>query len=158
MSKMFLAGVRAKSNAHYRCQECGSTELIQAHHEIPGDDNTLIVLCAGCHSKRHPNVPLALFFSPRGIQPYWHNKSASSIARELLVHPRTVVRAARRLRISRGNLSLLGEELLKKEIGQGLPPGAYARCNQCSYSWHVRRPYPVQCRGCGGLGGISVFV
>lgn len=25
-------------NANYRCQLCGSTELIQAHHEIPGDD------------------------------------------------------------------------------------------------------------------------
>jgi len=41
-----LTAIKAKSNAHYRCQECGSTELIQTHHEIPGDDNSLIALCA----------------------------------------------------------------------------------------------------------------
>jgi hypothetical protein len=31
-----LAAIRVKANARYTCQECGSTELIQAHHEILG--------------------------------------------------------------------------------------------------------------------------
>ena len=98
-----IAAVKVKANAHYTCQECGATELIQAHHQIPGDDNSLIVLCAECHSKKHPDLPKALFFNKRN-QPYWHNKSASSIARELGVHPRTVIRAAKRLEVLPGEL------------------------------------------------------
>lgn len=39
-----LVMVRIKANAKYICQECGSTELIQAHHRIPGDDSSLVVL------------------------------------------------------------------------------------------------------------------
>lgn len=74
---MSIATVRAKANAHYTCQECGSTELIQAHHEISGDDDSLVALCAECHSQKHPDVPRALFFS-KGIQPYWKNISATS--------------------------------------------------------------------------------
>lgn len=109
---MNLLAVRAKANAHYTCQKCGSTELIQAHHEIPGGDDSLIVLCAECHSKKHPNMPEALFFNKRN-QPYWHNKSASSLAKELGVHPRTIIRAAKRLEILPGELSPWDEELIK---------------------------------------------
>ena len=79
-----LAAIRVKSNANYICQECGSTELIQAHHQVPGDDSSLVVLCAECHSQKHPNLPKALFFS-NNHQPYWHNKSASSLADELFI-------------------------------------------------------------------------
>lgn len=104
-----------KANAHYTCQECGSTELIQAHHEIPGDDDSLVALCAECHSRKHPDVPKALFFSTNH-QPYWYNKSASSLAKELGVHSRTVIRAAKRLNISLGELSIWDEELLKNNI------------------------------------------
>jgi len=110
-----LALFRVKANAKYTCQECGSTELIQAHHEIPGDDSTLIVLCADCHSQRHPNMPKALFFN-KNIQPYWHNKSAASLAKIWGVHPRTVIRIAKRLGIARGELSVNNQELIKNGI------------------------------------------
>lgn len=110
-----LAILRAKSNARYICRECGCTELIQGHHERPEDDSTIIVLCAGCHSKKHPNVPKALFFS-KNKQPYWHNKSASSLAKEVGVHPRTVIRAAKRLKILPGELSPWDEELIKNNV------------------------------------------
>jgi len=76
-----LTAIKAKAKVHYICQECGSSELIQAHHEIPGNDDSLIALCADCHSKRHPNMPRTLFFNSR-LQPYWHNKSASSLAKD----------------------------------------------------------------------------
>lgn len=110
-----LAAIRAKSNVRYTCQECGSTELIQAHHETPGDDSTLVVLCADCHSQRHPSVPMGLFFN-KTTQPYWHNKSASSLAKEIGVHPRTIIRAAKRLGIRGGELSPWDEELIKSNI------------------------------------------
>ena len=58
--------VIAKANAGYICQECGSAKFIQAHHRIPRDDTSIIVLCAECHSKKHPDVPKALFFSHYG--------------------------------------------------------------------------------------------
>lgn len=118
-----LAAVKLKANSHYTCQECGSTELIQAHHEIPHDDNTLAILCAECHSKRHPSVPKALFFT-KSLQPYWHNKSASSIARELGIHPRTVIRTAKKLCIQAGELTPLAEASIKENIpkmGWGKP-------------------------------------
>jgi len=107
--------IGVKANANYTCQECGSTELVQAHHEIPGDDDSLIALCAECHSKRHPDVPKALFFSTNN-QPYWNNKSASSLAREIGVHSRTIIRAAKRLEILSGELSQWDEGLIKQNI------------------------------------------
>lgn len=103
-----LAATIVKANAHYVCQECGSTELIQAHHQTPDDDSTLISLCASCHSKKHPDVPLGLFFSGKK-QPYWENKSAASLAKELGVHSRTIIRNARKLNLSRGTLSVADE-------------------------------------------------
>lgn len=108
-----LPSIKAKANAKYTCHECGSTELIQAHHKIPGDDRSLIVLCADCHSKRHPNLPKALFFT-KNHQPYWYNISAASLAKDIGVNSRTIIRAARRLEISRGELIPRDEELIKK--------------------------------------------
>ena len=112
---MNLTPIRVKANAHYQCQECGSTELIHAHHELPGYDNSIIALCAECHSKRHPTVPKALFFN-KGIQPYWNNKSASSLAKEWGLHSRTVIRAAKRLKIPNGELSPFDKELIENNI------------------------------------------
>ena len=112
---MSLVAVRAKANARYTCQECGATELIQAHHEIPGDDDSLVVLCAECHSKRHPDVPKALFFSTKN-QPYWRNISASSLAKKLGVHPRTVIRAAKRLEVLPGKLASKDEKQIRRII------------------------------------------
>ena len=107
--------IGVKANAYFTCRECGSTELIQAHHEIPGDDDSLVSLCAECHSRKHPDVPKALFFS-NIQQPYWHNKSASSLAKELGAHPRTIIRAAKRLGILPGELSPWDEELIRSNI------------------------------------------
>lgn len=104
--------IRAKLKSHYICEICGSTEFIQAHHKIPGDDTSLIALCGVCHSKQHPYVPLGLFFS-KNKQPYWENKSASSIAKEMGVHPRTIYRRAKRLGIEKGTLSKDQENELK---------------------------------------------
>jgi len=113
-----IAAIKAKAKAHNTCQEqgCGSTELIQTHHRIPGDDSTIVVLCAECHSKKHPDMPKALFFSIRR-QRYWFNKSAASLGRELGVHSRTILRAAKRLEILPGDeLSSWDEELIKNNI------------------------------------------
>ena len=108
-----LTAIKVKANANYTCQECGSTELIQSHHKIPGDDKSMIALCAECHSAKHPNVSKALFFT-KNHQPYWHNKSAASLARVLGVHSRTIIRRARTLNIPRGILSLEDEILIQR--------------------------------------------
>ena len=112
---MSLSVTQLKSNAKYTCQECGSTELIQAHHEVLGDDDSLVILCAGHHSKRHPNVPKQLFFAKKN-QHYWHNTSAASLARTWKISSRTVMRAARRLGIHSGELSPADEKLIKVNI------------------------------------------
>jgi len=109
------AATKARREAGDICQECVSTEFIQTHHEIPGDDSTIVVLCGECHSRKHPDVPKALFLSVHR-QFYWFNKSASSLARQLGVHPRTVIRAAKRLEILPGDLSPWDEELIRKNI------------------------------------------
>lgn len=107
-----IANTRAKANANYICKDCGSTEMIQAHHEIPGDDASLIVVCAECHSKRHPDLPHDLFTS-KNHQPYWFNKSASSIARQIGVHARTIIRRAKKYGIPLGELSKENENIIK---------------------------------------------
>jgi hypothetical protein len=98
-----------KSNAHYTCIECGSTELIQAHDPTGKhvDPSVGQCLCAGHHADKHPNVPRALFFSGNK-QPYWINISASSIAKQTGCHPRTIIRKAKKLGFT-GKL-VLGEE------------------------------------------------
>ena len=153
-----LAALKAKTNARYICQECGSTELIQAHHETPGDDTSLVVLCAECHSKKHPGVPRALFFS-KNNQPYWHNKSASSIAKQLDIHPRTVIRAARKLKIAPGELSPWDDWLLRVNIPKmrrqklkkvklnnfTLPT---KNCLRCGHKWVPKKEHPRVCPKC----------
>lgn len=108
-------GTCVKANAHYQCQECGSTEYIQAHHQIPDDDSSLIVLCGECHSSKHPNVPKALFFT-KLQQPYWDNISASSLAKSWGTCSRTIIRTARRLEIEQGTLTKENRSLLKRGI------------------------------------------
>lgn len=121
---MNLTATKVKSNAKYTCQECGSTEMPQAHHMIPGDNNSLVCLCADCHSIKHPDLPKALFFTP-SIQPYWHNKSASSLAREWGVCSRTVIRAAKKYGITNGYLSPLDKELLRHKTTKIHPAYTY---------------------------------
>ncbi len=124
-----IASIRVKTNARYTCQECGSTEKIQAHHETPKDDSTLVVLCADCHSKRHPRIPSQLFHT-KSSQPYWENKSASSLARDIGVHPRTVWRAAKRLSIPDGVLTKEAERAIRDSLRSGSPRSC--ECLQCS--------------------------
>lgn len=154
-----LSCIRAKANANYICQECGSTELIQAHHLIPDDDDSLIVLCAECHSSKHPDVPRALFFS-NGIQPYWYNKSAASLAKAFGVHSRTIIRNAKKLGILSGELSPWDEELIKnsiKKLNKGHKPDKGHKpvqikysmiCGICGNNWLAKSPEPKRCPVC----------
>lgn len=153
-----LSAVQVKSNANYTCRQCGSTELVQGHHRIPGDDSTLIALCAECHSQKHPDVPKALFFSANQ-QPYWHNKSASSIARELQVHSRTVIRAARRLGVPLGFLTDEGEQLIKSNtpllrFGINVKKRSIiytAHCLECGHEWVIYGRRGRSCPQCKGF-------
>ena len=54
-----------KRNANYTCQECGSTDLVQAH-DPTGEHTDIekgICLCASCHADKHPDLPRELFLS-----------------------------------------------------------------------------------------------
>ena len=101
-NSMVSASIMVKANANYTCSLCGSTENVQAHHQVHGDDSSLVVLCGECHSTQHPNTPKGLITCVKSHQPYWCNKSAGSIARELGVHTRTIIRSSRRLGIPQG--------------------------------------------------------
>lgn len=111
--KLNIASIRSKANSHFTCINCGSTEYIQGHHVVPKDDSSIIPLCAICHHSQHPNLPLNLFLS-RDHQPYWYNKSASSLAKELFLHPRTIYRKAKLLGIPKGYLTPFDEALIKQ--------------------------------------------
>jgi hypothetical protein len=110
-----LVSIRHKASASYTCCECGSTEFIQAHHVIPKDDSSIIVLCAICHHKKHPDLALGLFTNKRH-QPYWENKSVYSLSREMMVHPRTIVRRAKKLGITEGVLTQEKEQAIRDYI------------------------------------------
>jgi 5-methylcytosine-specific restriction endonuclease McrA len=144
-------------NANYTCQECGSTEMIQAHHRIPKDDSTLICLCAECHSKKHPNVPRGLFFN-KSRQPYWENKSASTLAKELGVHARTIYRIAKKLSISKGILAINDEKLIRDKANPRKTCYDYApnrviegyehTCLRCGKVWESKLIHPIRCAKC----------
>lgn len=53
------------------------------------------------------------FFAPKQ-QPYWHNISASSIARKFGVHPRTIIRRAKKFNILPGEISREQIKMLHK--------------------------------------------
>lgn len=112
---MNRAPITAKIRANYTCQECGSTEYIQAHHVVPKDDRTLVCLCGLCHSRKHPDVPAQLFFL-KSHQPYWRNKSAATLAKQWGVCSRTVIRAAKRIGIPIGILRSQDEETLRRNV------------------------------------------
>jgi len=119
----------AKANAKYMCQECNSMEFIQAHHNTPGDDNDLVVLCALCHSRRHPSIPIGLFTN-KTHQPYWQNKSAGALGRELGIQPQTIILRAKRLKIQKGDLSIKDEQRLKERGKYGGQTRKLARNEQ----------------------------
>jgi len=133
---------KVKAMAHYQCQECGSTEFIQAHHMIPRDDSSLVVLCGDCHSKQHPHLAPSLFTS-LSQQPYWLNKSAAALARSWGVHSRTIIRAAKRLGLGQGSLKPKHETLLRSAIPKlnhwartaSPKPRPQRDCPHCAYIW-----------------------
>ncbi len=132
-----IISVIAKTNANYTCQECGATELIQSHHQVKGDDNSLIALCANCHSKKHPHVPHGLFFNKQN-QKYWYNISASSIARSAGCHSRTIIRKAKRLGLLDKRVLLPTDiELIKSKVRRSLLMQAKLR-NSKYIDVHVR--------------------
>ncbi len=46
------------------CARCGSEHKLHAHHLVPGDDSTLIPLCASCHSYIHRRDPSKPYKGP----------------------------------------------------------------------------------------------
>jgi len=109
---------RVKARANYQCELCGSSQKVQAH--APDGDHSDwrkgICLCGECHSRKHPNLPRALFLT-KGKQPYWHNTTASELGREFNCHNRTVIRAAKALGIpSDCPLSAKDKDRLRKRV------------------------------------------
>ena len=148
MSNIPTATIRAKANAKYTCRECGSTELVQAHHQIPKDHSTIICLCAECHSTKHPNIPKALFFT-KAHQPFWNNKSAASLARELGCHSRTIIRIARKLQITSGHLAADGERRIRELARQPAIQRQY-RLHLLKYGHaKAQTPSALHCLRCG---------
>jgi len=152
-----IALLRVKANAKRTCRECGSTEFIQGHHQIPKDDSTIIALCAECHSKKHPDVPRRLFFI-KNHQPYWENISASSLAKQLDRHPRTIRRIAKRLDIAKGILSASNMALIEKAAVARTSHKVHwevittllkiYKCLRCGHEWASRMDKPLVCPKC----------
>jgi hypothetical protein len=166
-----MPNIKAKANANFICQHCGSTEMIQAHHQTPGDDSTLIALCAVCHHKQHPDMALGLFTN-KMMRPYWENKSMGSLAKEVGVCARTIARRAQRNDIPAGTLKPLDELLLKQPHNYSTEPVAPICCEQevslsnskyhcsvcgkvitlfcpsCGYTWDSKVKQPKACPRC----------
>jgi hypothetical protein len=99
------------------CAICGSTEHIQHHHIVPKNDDTIVCICAKCHSECHPDVPKGLFFHKFQGR-HWDNISASAIARMFGVHPSTVIRNAKKLNLLGGVLSNESMQLIKDNMSR----------------------------------------
>ena len=144
MGVTLALAIQVKVDAGYICVECGSIEKIQAHHQIKGDDNSMICLCAECHSEKHPELPKALFFSTKELS-YWFNKPASIIAKENGVHQGTIIRVAKKLNILSGELSFADEINI---IGNLKWAGSDGECPFCEYRWSGRVENPKSCPRC----------
>ncbi len=91
----------------WTCQKCGSVEYPQVHHIAPVKDYPLfqylpdngLTLCVYCHADAHPEVPRNLFIANVIKAEKEGYISAGKLAKELEVHPRTIVRRARKLDI-----------------------------------------------------------
>lgn len=151
-----IDSVKVKARADYKCQKCGSDEIIQAH--APNRDHTDwrkgIALCGNCHANEHPNVPRSLFLL-KVYQPYWHNISARALATECSCHSRTVIRWSKRLGIaSNCILSSSDKELIKSSISTPNPSftseRGHLRCPLCgSLNTYSRKDGSRRCQHCG---------
>ena len=151
-----------KARAGYRCEICGSDQMVQAHG--PSGDHSDWrngrCLCAGCHADQHPDIPRSLFFT-RTHQPCWPNVSARALAVEFGCHNRTVIRAARRLNVPTGE-DMSGEDRrrLREAIkGVEAPDEDLCRCRgvsglyiyhciRCDNDWATRSENPKRCGRC----------
>lgn len=97
--------VRERDN--WTCQKCASVEYPQAHHVSPVKNHPLfqylpdngITLCVYCHADAHPEMPRNLFIANAMKAKRDGHISAGKLAKELSVHPRTIVRRAVKLGI-----------------------------------------------------------
>jgi transposase-like protein len=105
--------VKVKAKYDYTCAICKSTENIQAHDPTREhkDWKVGIALCGYCHAKEHPEVPIGIFLA-KNKQPYWHNISARTIAKNIGCHNRTVIRIAKKLSIAT-NCKISDEDIEK---------------------------------------------
>lgn len=105
-SKLIFAN-QIRSRDNWTCQQCGSVEYPQAHHIAPVKDyplfsyliNNGITLCVHCHADAHPEMPRNLFIANVIKAEKEGCISAGKLAKELGVHPRTIVTRARKLDI-----------------------------------------------------------
>jgi len=109
-----------------KCQVCGATDNLQAHHIIPvsvggsGNPSNGIALCPRCHAEKHPDVPAGLFLnwaSGKVISGKWN---ATSLAAELDCCTRTITRIANSLGIKRKGQRWAFSEDDKYQIQQHL--------------------------------------
>ncbi|MBM3188812.1 MAG: hypothetical protein FJZ90_08840 [Chloroflexi bacterium] len=129
-AKTFSVIVRERDKV---CQHCGSTELLQAHHIEPranggsDDPSNGVALCAGCHADEHPDLPRNLFFISAQGPNTTEGWPATYVARLLDCHPRSVVRHARELGITRKGYcwAFSGDDIATMESQlKDLPHGA----------------------------------
>ena len=75
-----------------RCQECGATGYLHAHHikpyathpELRGEPSNIIVLCPPCHANKHPNQASHLF---KGIPRSGETRNCPVCGRDFYVKP-----------------------------------------------------------------------
>ena len=51
------------------CLHCGATKRIHAHHTIPGDNESLVPLCAACHKREHCRLDGIILENVKGRTP-----------------------------------------------------------------------------------------
>jgi len=144
--------IKVKARAGYRCEVCGSDQMVQAH--APGGDHSDWrngqCLCVQHHSEQHPELPRGLF-AASVHQPYWPNIAARALAVECGCHSRTIVRASRKLKIPSGDvLSEADKQRLKGVVQRYASPKNSYECLRCGCSWlSCAMVRPNQCPSCG---------
>jgi len=121
--------ILVKKRANYKCEVCGSMELVQAH--APNGDHSDwekgIALCAGHHADEHPKIPRRFFFA--------HHKGIRHIRRHIYIKPvkpnlhLARLRARLTLLLSKpreGAGGMLLSALIKKQLNQELTDSEFA--------------------------------
>lgn len=146
-----IDSIKIKARADYKCQRCGSDELIQAH--APNGDHIDwrkgIAFCGSCHADEHPDVPRSLFLS-KVHQPYWHNISARALAIEFNCSARTIIRHAKHLGIaSNCDLTDTDKKRIKSPFNSKCP-GCETSMHKAGKVWSGKnRVQRYRCNKCG---------